>query len=63
MKNKIQKIIDELEAELKSEDTDYAYPTIEEYEKLTGYKVNEGFTIGWDMARITNKMLGIKETE
>ena len=63
MKNKIQKIIDELEAELKSEDTDYAYPIIEEYEKLTGYKVNEGFTIGWDMARITNKMLGIKETE
>ena len=39
-------------------DAEYAYPTIEEYEKIAGFKVNEAFRIGWDMARTTNQMIG-----
>ena len=33
---------------------DYAYPTIEDYEELVGFKANEGFRIGFAMARMTN---------
>jgi hypothetical protein len=32
-------------------ENEYAYPTIEDYEDITGYKVNEAFRIGWSMAR------------
>jgi len=39
---------------------DYAYETIKEFEDIVGHSVNEAFKIGWDMARITNSMLGIK---
>ena len=39
----------------------YAYKTIEEYEGYSGYTVNQAFRIGWEMARLTNEMLGIKE--
>jgi hypothetical protein len=39
----------------------YAYKEIEDFEKITGYKVNDGFRIGWNMARTTNKMLGIAD--
>lgn len=35
---------------------DYAYPTIEEYEELTGFKVNDTFRMGWAMARTTNDL-------
>jgi len=38
---------------------DYAYKTVEEYEKIVEHKVNDSFKIGWDMARTTNAMLGI----
>ena len=38
---------------------EYAYKTIEEYEEITGFKVNEAFSIGWSMARCKNKHLGI----
>ena len=31
----------------------YAYKTIEECESIVGVKVNEGFRIGWHMARTT----------
>jgi hypothetical protein len=40
---------------------DYAYESVDEYEEYFGGKVNEAFRIGWSMARVTNKMLGIKE--
>ncbi len=36
---------------------DYAYDTIEDYEKLVGYKVNDAFRIGWSMARLTNSII------
>jgi hypothetical protein len=35
---------------------DYAYPTIEEYEELVGFKVNDAFKMGWSMARTTNDL-------
>ena len=37
--------------------SDYAYKTVAEYEGIVGYRVNEAFKIGWDMARVTDKML------
>jgi len=42
-------------------DEEYAYKTIEEYESLTDFKVNEAFKLGWRMARVKNKHLGIEE--
>lgn len=30
---------------------EYAWPTIEDYERDIGHPVNEAFRIGWDMAR------------
>ena len=39
---------------------DYAYKTIEEFERIVGYKVADAFRVGWDMARTTNKTLGIQ---
>ena len=38
------------------QEPDYAYPTIEEYEELTGFKVNDTFRMGWVMARTTNDL-------
>ena len=38
---------------------DYAYKTIGEYEELSGFQVSTAFKSGWDMARTTNKMLGL----
>jgi hypothetical protein len=37
-----------------AQEPDYAYPTIEEYEEITGFKVNDTFRMGWAMARATN---------
>ena len=42
----------------------YAYKDIEEYKSIVWpdkpeVDVNEAFRVGWDMARATNKMLGI----
>jgi hypothetical protein len=39
-----------------AQEFDYAYPTIEEYEELTGFKVNDTFRMGWAMARTTNDL-------
>jgi len=36
---------------------DYAYKSIDEYEEITGIKVNDAFRIGWDMARATMTQL------
>jgi hypothetical protein len=39
-----------------AQEPDYAYPTIEEYEEITGFKVNDTFRMGWAMARTTNDL-------
>lgn len=36
-----------------------AYQSVEDYEKFLGFKVNDAFRIGFEMARIKNKQLGI----
>lgn len=43
---------------------DFAYRTIEEYEQIVGFKVNEAFKLGWLMARTTNSQLaGLTEPQ
>jgi len=37
----------------------YAYPEIEDFEQIVGYKVNDTFKDGWRMARTTNAQLGL----
>lgn len=46
-------LISSLEARLKAVNS-FAYSTIEEYEELVGFKVNEAFRTGWMMARTMN---------
>jgi len=41
---------------LAQQEPDYAYPTIEGYEEITGFKVNDTFRMGWAMARTTNDL-------
>jgi hypothetical protein len=36
---------------------DYAWPTVEDYEKEVGFKVNDAFKAAWTMARTTNGFL------
>jgi hypothetical protein len=35
---------------------DYAWPTVADYEKDVGFKVNEAFKMAWTMARTTNAL-------
>ena len=35
---------------------DYAWPTVQDYEADVGFKVNDAFQMGWDMARTTNDL-------
>jgi hypothetical protein len=35
---------------------DYAWPTIEDYEKEVGFEVNDAFKAAWTMARTTNDL-------
>lgn len=35
---------------------DYTWPKIEDYEATVGFKVNEAFRAGWDMARTKNSL-------
>ena len=37
-------------------DPDYAWPTVQDYEADVGFKVNDAFQMGWDMARTTNDL-------
>jgi len=39
-----------------AQEPDYAYPTIEGYEEITGFKVSDTFRMGWAMARTTNDL-------
>ncbi len=45
--------------ELREQEPEYTWPTVAEYECDVGFKTNDAFRMGWDMARTTNKMLGI----
>ena len=36
--------------------TDYAWPTIADYEKEVGFEVNDAFKAAWTMARTTNDL-------
>ena len=40
--------------QIKTKSDSFAYPTIEEYEELVGFKVNDAFRSGWMMARTMN---------
>lgn len=40
-----------------NETADYAWPTVEDYEKEIGLEVNAAFKIGWAMGRTTNGFL------
>ena len=41
------------------QEPDYAWPTVADYEKDVGIEVNQAFKMAWNMARTTNKMMGI----
>jgi hypothetical protein len=41
---------------LKAAQPDYAWPTIEDYEKEVGFEVNDAFKAAWTMARTTNDL-------
>lgn len=41
----------------------FSYKSIEEYEKLVGFKVSEAFRIGWNMGRTTDAQLGLGEID
>jgi hypothetical protein len=45
-------------AELESQEPEYAWPTVADYERDVGFQTNEAFRMAWDMARTTNKMFG-----
>ena len=50
-------VLDEQRRRSQEHQQDYAYNTIDEYEEITGVKVNEAFRVGFAMARVTNKQL------
>lgn len=39
--------------------TDYAWPTVSDYEKDAGFEVNFAFESGWRMARTTNGLFDL----
>ena len=47
------------QAEQPQQEPDYAWPTVADYEKDVGIEVNQVFKMAWNMARTTNKMMGI----
>ena len=53
-KTKCEDCPDEVAEQPAQQAPDYAWPTIADYEKEVGFKVNDAFQMGWDMARTTN---------
>jgi hypothetical protein len=41
------------------QEPDYTWPTVADYETDVGFQTNEAFRMAWNMARTTNKMMGI----
>jgi hypothetical protein len=39
----------------------FAYPTIEFYENVVGYKMNDAFRTGWMMARMRESQFAVKQ--
>ena len=52
----VKDALESVKEALAQQEPDYAYPTIEEYEEITGFKVNDTFKMGWVMARTTNDL-------
>jgi hypothetical protein len=46
------------EALAQTQEPEYAWPTVADYERDVGFQTNEAFRMAWGMARTTNKMLG-----
>jgi hypothetical protein len=42
---------------------DYAWPTVDDYEKDVGFQVGEAFKMAWNMARTTNGFLKLLSSE
>jgi hypothetical protein len=47
---------DEINKQYRKAQPDYAWPTIEDYEKEVGFEVNDAFKAAWTMARTTNDL-------
>jgi len=43
---------------LRKQIPDYAWPTVQDYEREVGYEVSDTFKGAWAMARTTNDMFG-----
>jgi len=50
------------EALAQTQEPEYAWPTVADYERDVGFQTNEAFRMAWVMARTTNKMLGHPST-
>jgi hypothetical protein len=45
------------------QEPDYAWPTVDDYEKDVGFQVGEAFKMAWNMARTTNGFLKLLSGE
>jgi hypothetical protein len=54
--NLLLDVRDEINKQHRNAQPDYAWPTIEDYEKEVGFKVNDAFKAAWTMARTTNDL-------
>ena len=55
-KNKAIAVVEKALAQ--TQEPEYAWPTVADYERDVGFQTNEAFRMAWVMARTTNKMLG-----
>jgi hypothetical protein len=54
--NLLLDVRDEINKQQSKAQPDYAWPTIADYEKEVGFKVNDAFKAAWTMARTTNDL-------
>jgi hypothetical protein len=54
--NLLLDVRDEINKQHRKAQPDYAWPTIEDYEKEVGFEVNDAFKAAWTMARTTNDL-------
>ena len=54
--NLLLDVRDEINKQQSKAQPDYAWPTIEDYEKEVGFEVNDAFKAAWTMARTTNDL-------
>lgn len=60
LKDRIQLLVRENETWKSS--CDYAFPTMQFYEDIVGFKVNDVFETAWNLARATNRDIGIRRS-